>query len=198
MSAIEERSGRYGVRVRSAPGGGRTLAGHFSVFNRWTEISSDSFAEGRFAERIAPGAFTKTFAEDRDAIRVLFQHGRDPQIGDKVLGPIVTLREDDYGAAYEVELFDSVPPLVMEGLRADLYGASFRFRVMREELVDRPERSTFNPEGLPERTIREAKVFEFGPVTFPAYEGATAGVRSLTDGLWTSSRRRARLLEMLS
>ena len=22
---------------------------------------------------------------------------------------------------------------------------------------------------------------EFGPVTFPAYEGATAGVRSLTD-----------------
>jgi hypothetical protein len=29
----------------------------------------------------------------------------------------------------------------------------------------------YNPKGMPERTITEAKVFEFGPVTYPAYEG---------------------------
>jgi len=31
-------------------------------------------------------------------------------------------------------------------------------------------------EALPERTIREAKLYEFGPVTFPTYAGATAGL----------------------
>jgi hypothetical protein len=31
---------------------------------------------------------------------------------------------------------------------------------------------------LPERTIKELRLFEFGPVTFPAYQSATAGVRS--------------------
>ncbi len=34
-----------------------------------------------------------------------------------------------------------------------------------------------NPRGLPERIIRELKIFEFGPVTFPAYEATTAGIR---------------------
>src|SRR5262249_19205743 len=32
-----------------------------------------------------------------------------------------------------------------------------------------------------ERSIKEMSVREFGPVTFPAYQSATASVRSLTD-----------------
>jgi len=46
-----------------------TLAGHFSKFNNWYEINS--LWEGRFLERVAPGAFKKTFAENRDAMRAL-------------------------------------------------------------------------------------------------------------------------------
>jgi hypothetical protein len=80
-------------------------------------------------------------------------------------------------------------------------GASFRFKVMREDFNKKPERSDVNPDGLPERTITEAKVMEFGPVTFPAYEGATAGVRSLTDEfilahLFAEPERLARVLEL--
>jgi HK97 family phage prohead protease len=159
---------------------GRTMFGHFSIFNEWTRI--DSIFEGLFMERVAPGAFLRTFAEDRGRMRALFQHGRDPQIGSKVLGSIDTLREDEQGAAYEVGLLDtSYVRELLPGLEKGLYGSSFRFRVTSEDVDRQPGRSAHNPEGLPERTIREAQVFEFGPVTFPAYVGASAGVRSLTD-----------------
>src|SRR5438876_814197 len=32
-----------------------------------------------------------------------------------------------------------------------------------------------------EWTVKEVRMAEFGPVTFPAYAGATSGLRSLTD-----------------
>jgi HK97 family phage prohead protease len=156
------------------------MRGEFAVFNQWTTISS--VFEGTFLERIAPGAFARTFRNDRSSMRVLFQHGGDPYIGNKPLGPIDQLRETNSGAFYEVPLIDA--PYVREllpGLDAGLYGASFRFRVLREDIVESPGVSAYNPQGIPERTIREAQVMEFGPVTFPAYSGASAGLRSLTD-----------------
>ena len=94
--------------------------------------------------RVAPGAYSKTFKENRDGIRVLFQHGRDPQVGDKPLGPITTLKEDPNGrstgaagAYYEVPLLDTnYNRELLPGLKENLYDASFRFQVMREEIVD--------------------------------------------------------------
>lgn len=173
------RAIRPGFELRTAEDGTRTLHGHFARFNEWTEIRSMS--EGHFMERIAPGAFKKTFSENRQNMKVLFDHGQDPTVGNKPLGPIRTLEEDEEGARYEVDLLDTeyVRELV-PALEAGLLGASFRFRVMREEREDDPRRIS-NDMGLPERTIREASVAEFGPVVFPAYAGATAGVRSLTD-----------------
>jgi HK97 family phage prohead protease len=168
-----------GVELRDAADGGMpTMTGHFAVFNEWTEINS--MWEGNFLERIAPRAFAKTFRENTP--KVLFQHGQDPQVGDKPLGTVTSLREDAQGAAYEVELLDTAYNRdLLPGLEKGLYGASFRFRVMREEIIDEPKPSAHNPRGLPERTIKEAQVAEFGPVTFPAYASATAGVRSMTD-----------------
>ncbi|MEO6059590.1 MAG: HK97 family phage prohead protease [Candidatus Limnocylindria bacterium] len=173
-----------GVEFRSdeIPVDGRlgTLTGHFAVFNQWTPI--DSAWEGNFMEQIAPGAFRKTFAENRAQMQVTFNHGRDPQLGDKVLGPIESLEEDDTGAAYNVPLLDtSYNRDLLPALKLGLYGASFRFRVMKEDLVQKPKPGPYNPDALPERTVREVQVSEFGPVTYPAYAGATAGVRSMTD-----------------
>jgi HK97 family phage prohead protease len=173
------RAFRQGIALRDASDGGMpTLFGHFAVFNRFTEI--DSWFEGHFMEQIARGAFKKTFRERTP--KVLFQHGQDPQVGDKPLGSIDSLAEDDEGAAYEVRMLDTTYNReLIPGLEAGLYGASFRFKVMREELVEEPGTSDQNPNGLPERTIKEAQVMEFGPVTFPAYDDASAGIRSLTD-----------------
>jgi HK97 family phage prohead protease len=180
-------------------GDGSTLTGHFSVFDNWYEI--DSWLEGRFLERIRPGAFARAFSEQRDRVKVLFDHGYDPQIGNKVLGSIDDMAEDKTGARYDVSLFTDATYVadLMPGLRAGVYGSSFRFKVTGEEWVE-PARSTkHNPEKLPERSITDVDLYEFGPVTFPANPEATAGVRSLTDSfvdrLMTDPRFVARFTE---
>lgn len=163
------------------------LNGHFSVFNTWYQV--DSFWEGTFLERIAPGAFAETIENDRDRMRVLFDHGFDAQIGNKVLGPIDDLREDKTGPYYEVPLMDTTYNRdLLPGLKRGLYGASFRFRVTEETWDDEPKTSKTNPKGLPERTISRTKVMEFGPVTFPANPAASAGIRSLTDAYYERLR----------
>jgi HK97 family phage prohead protease len=156
------------------------MVGHFAVFNEWTEIKS-AF-EGNFLERIDPGAFTETFKARAGQIRVLYDHGADPMIGNKPLGTPTVLRSDRTGAYYEVELFDSSYVNDLKpAIRSGQLGASFRFKVTSEEWVS-PDRATAdNPSRLDERTITGAELYEFGPVTFPAYPSATAGMRSRTD-----------------
>jgi hypothetical protein len=175
------RGWRPGLESREEGEGRPVLFGHFTPFEQWSEINS--VYEGHFMERTVKGAFSKTIQQNRDGIKVLYDHGHDPDIGNKPLGPIRELREEDFGPYYEVPLTDtaynrdSIIPLLKDGLLS----ASYRFKVMREEWVDSPERSDFNPERLPERTIIEARLYEFGPVTFPAFAGATAKIRSLSD-----------------
>lgn len=165
------------------------LSGHFSVFDNWYQI--DSVWEGSFLERIAPGAFADTIENDRAGMKVLFDHGFDPQIGNKALGPIDDLREDKTGPYYEVPLMDtSYNRDLLPGLKRGLYGASFRFRVQGESWDDEPKTSKANPKGMPERTITRVQVMEFGPVTFPANPKADAGVRSLTDTYYDRLRQR--------
>ena len=43
-----------------------------------------------------------------------------------------------------------------------------------------------NPEGLPERVLREVTVMEFGPVTWGAYPDATAQLGAPVLGVWSS------------
>jgi HK97 family phage prohead protease len=160
---------------------GRTLYGRFAVFNRWTEINS--FYEGNFLERIAPGAAERTINEHRDRVKVLYDHGFDPMLGNKPLGPIRELREDAKGVYYEVPLIDASynDEFILPAARAGLLGASFRFRVTGEEWVEPRDVSKYNPKKLKERTITDFDLYEFGPVTFPAYAEASAGVRATTD-----------------
>ncbi|HET7034213.1 MAG TPA: HK97 family phage prohead protease, partial [Thermomicrobiaceae bacterium] len=166
--------------VKDPDTGPPRLVGHFTEWDTWTEI--ESLVEGHFFEQTPRAALTKTLQENRDRMRCLFQHGEDPQIGKKVIGPIEVLEADDVGPYYEVPLFKSVPDLVIDGLRAGQYGSSYTFRpTKRPTVVQRPSRSAFNPDGLPQRTLTEVRVIEFGPCVFNFYQGATASARSATD-----------------
>lgn len=180
-------------------GDGTLMYGHFAVVDTWAEI--DSWYEGTFIERNAAGFLKKTIRENRSTIKVAYDHGYDFNVGDSQLGPIDELREDEVGGYYEVPLLDTdynrdriLPALqgrLMNGdMRGSQLGASYRFRVTRDEWVKEPKVSDENPKALPERTIREVRLFEFGPVNYPAFPEATADVRSLTD--WYIERRLAR------
>lgn len=180
------RVGGFELRADDSTGG-TTLAGNFTVFNEWTEINS--LWEGDFVEQIDKAALRKTVKENVSQMRVQFDHGYDTFVGSAPLGPIDILRDDAY---YEVPLLDTdynrdrVLPMLqgrtMDGqMRGSVLGASFRFRVVADEWNWEPDGSDYNPKQLPERTIKEVRLFEFGPVVFPAYPGATAGMRSLSD-----------------
>lgn len=182
-----------GVRAKAAPaddtntddtGDGNTIFGHFAVFDTWTEINS--WYEGNFLERIAPGAFADAFkAKNRSQIRLMFEHGHDPQIGNKPLGDFTVLREDKTGAYYEADLFDvEYVNQLKPALRAGQLGASFRFSVTAEEWIEPEKASDRNPAKLPERTIVGLRLFEAGPVVWGQYPEATAGLRSGTDAFF--------------
>lgn len=174
------------------------LVTRFSPFNSWYRI--DSLWEGSFMERTVPGAFQQTInahmaARSKDAhqIRTLFNHGMDFNIGDKLLGDVTDAREEKDSPITVTRLWDtSYNRDLLPGLRSGAYGSSFMFRVVKDEWDNEPEASDHNPDGLPERTIKEARVFEAGPVTWPANPAATAGMRSLsaTDAFYEHLARR--------
>ncbi len=156
---------------------GRLMVGTPIVFNQWTRIRG---WEGDFMERVAPGALTKTLAERGDRVKVLFNHGMDPQIGDKPLGKPSLMDPRSDGLHTETPLArTSYNDDLIELLRSGaIDGMSFRFSVIRDEWNEEPGTSDHNPDGVAERTINELRLYEFGPVTFPAYEATTVGVRA--------------------
>ena len=143
----------------------------FAIFNRWQEISD---AQGRYLERISRGAFRKSLLERFGGIRAILSHGKDPSLGETVLGKIEAIREEANGAIARVNLFRSVPGLLLDGLRAGVYGASFRGTAIKSKVESRPGRSAHNPDGIPEVTRQEIMLRDIGPTPFAAYEGTTA------------------------
>lgn len=149
-----------------------TLFGYFARFGEPTEINNPM--EGHFVERLAPGAFKRTLAEHGRSVKVLFNHGLDPSVGQRPLGVPSVIREDAEGVYAEVPLDDtSYNRDLAASLRSGaLSGQSFRFRPVADEWTKK------GPSGLPEVVRTEVALREFGPVTFPAYSTATAGIRS--------------------
>jgi len=170
-------------------GDGNTLIGYGAVFGEWTRIDS---WEGIFDEEIARGFFKKSLRERTPVLQ--FDHGRHPMVGSIPLGSFDTLREDEQGLFVEAPLHDNwlVHP-VRDAIKSKaIPGMSFRFSVVKDEwrtadgklvkpddvsrLLWASDRNV--PESILKRTLREGKLYEVGPVVFPAYAGTSVGVRS--------------------
>ena len=156
---------------------GKTLTIRLAPHDQWAEIQSVS--EGHFMERFSRTAYRKTMAENPP--KILFQHGKDPEIGEKPIATTDEVGEDATSPYARGQILDGVPELVVDGIRKGVYGASHRFSVVRESWVDKPVGGAHNPAKIPERTITEARLYELGPVTWPAYAQASVSLRSMTD-----------------
>jgi len=156
---------------------GRTLTIRLAPHDQFAEIQSKT--EGHFMERFGRTAYKKSMADNPP--KILFQHGKDPQIGEKPIATTDEVGSDSTSPYARGRILDGLPELVADGLRKNVYGASHRFSVVRESWVENPPAMPHNPTRLPERTITEAQLHELGPVTWPAYASASASLRSLTD-----------------
>jgi uncharacterized protein len=161
---------RYSVTdfdIRSADGGGNTLVGHAAVFNTETTIM------GMFREQIAPRAFRKAIKEGD--VRALFNHDPSVVLGRNKSGTL-RLKEDDVGLWYEVDLPDTqaARDLWTSIDRGDINQSSFAFSVVKELRTEPDEDAG---ESLPLFTIKEARLYDVSPVTFPAYEEADVAAR---------------------
>ena len=157
----------FEVRAAEDTGDGLTLTGYAAVFNRSTMIDN---WEGRFEERIRPGAFKRSINAKMPVLQ--FEHGRHPLLGSMPLGQITKLREDEHGLYVEARLADNwlIQPVRDAIASGSIDGMSFRFQVVRDSVDESGD--------TPVRTLEEVKLLELGPVVFPAYAETSVGVRS--------------------
>lgn len=182
---IDERMTRGtlgGAQLRAAgegsSGGIDIIDGHWAVTDVWAKLR-DLF--GPYMERVAAGAFGKTIDERRDQIQSLFNHGKDARFGAKPLGAFTELREDDTGLWSEVPLD---PDPLHEYLAASIRSGAITGGSIMFDIIDETWRFGDETEsGLDERTINEVRLYEAGPVTFPAFEATDLSVRSIDPQL---------------
>lgn len=177
MKPLERRIAPLtGIEVREKEGDSDTLVfeGHAAVFNQETVIGDE---RGAFRERILPEAFDRSLKNGAD-VRYLINHEGMPLARTK--SGTLTLERDEHGLRMHAEL-DAKNPLVQSlrsaVSRGDMDGMSFAFWTPKDGDIwdNEPEDG-----GLRLRSLREVSIHngDVSSVTYPAYEGATGGIRA--------------------
>ena len=184
--------------IRSGEGAdGRTMEAFAAVFNTETEIRD---REGHYLEIIESSAFNKRLSDLQRSrqgfgqVKVLFNHGRDMEgaPAERFQMPVavpVSIEGHPRGLLtrsrfVNTPLGDEVLELVRSGA---VTAMSFQGRIIRSTpQLDRYGRPRPDSTGRLTTVRRtELGLHEFGPVLFPAYEGAGInGVRMSTPGAW--------------
>lgn len=184
------------VRVETREDGSQYLVGYGAVFYSADDPGTEYWLWSDVVERIAPTAFDRAIAERHDA-RGLFNHDPDNLLG-RVANDTMAIAKDAKGMRYEIKVDPQDPDhqrVLRKIERGDLSGSSFAFYpttiTWKEEVKEGRSYDV--------RIIEDLELVDTGPVTFPAYESSTAGVRSAEGRedvrgeweAWRTERRQA-------
>ena len=187
----ETRTFSVPVEARAVEADGtRVIAGHASVFDAEYELWG-------FRERVARGAFKKSINEGD--VAALWNHDPSVVLGRNKSGTL-RLAEDETGLYYEVDLPDTQAARDLYTLieRGDVYQSSFAFEIQREEWTQPAEDSR----ELPLRTIKQVRLYDVSPVTYPASPATDIdikrAVRSLADALGLTATDQTTVPELMA
>jgi HK97 family phage prohead protease len=166
--------GRASIEQRDD--GTAVIRGYAAVFFRADDPGTEFRMWDDYAERINPGAFDPVLQQD---VRGLSNHDPSALLGRSTAGTL-RLAIDEHGLSYEIDPPDTQLARDLQTLmkRGDVTGSSFSFTVAQGG-------SKITTEGkLTVRTITQIdRLFDVGPVTFPAYEGTAAMCRDARSAL---------------
>lgn len=132
------------------------IEGYFAVFNKETELWPGAF------EEIAPEAFDGTLLDD---VRALINHDTTLVLG-RTKSNTLELKVDNVGLWGRIKINPNdtdAMNLYERVARGDVDQCSFGFDILDEE----PD---WRDDGTVKWTIKEVRLFEVSPCTFPAYE----------------------------
>lgn len=141
-----------------------SIEGYFAVFNSTYDICPG------LSESISEEAFNNTLSDD---IRALINHDTTLVLGRTKAGTL-QLRTDSHGLWGHIDInpkdVDAMN-LYNRVQRGDVDQCSFGFDILNEE-------TDFRDDGSIHWTIKEVKLYEVSPCTFPAYEETNIAARS--------------------
>lgn len=144
--------------------GNLAIEGYFAVFDSLYQIGPD------MSESIAHGAFDNTLSDD---IRALINHDTTLVLG-RTKAHTLELRADNHGLWGHIDINPNdsdAMNLYNRVQRGDVDQCSFGFDILNEE-------TDFREDGSVHWTIKEVKLYEVSPCTFPAYEETNIAARA--------------------
>lgn len=170
------------IQLRAVDGQQQKICGYAAVFFNADDPGTqyELFRYGNYSiiERLMPSAFDRAVKEDD--VRALFNHNADAILG-RLRAGTLRLSIDGTGLRYEIE-----PPetqaardLIESLKRGDVTGSSFSFDYLAKDVIRQSEADGTEKDII---EIRDVKLFDVSPVTFPAYTSTMAGMRLAANG----------------
>jgi HK97 family phage prohead protease len=171
---MELRFIKTGTEVRVS-GDGKTLQGYAAVFNRRSTDNSLGFREV-----CHQGMFARAIRTQAD-VKCLRDHDSSMLLGRTKSGTL-RLAEDTRGLHFECDLPNTSDGRDVQELctRGDLDEMSFGFVAQKQDWEDGVDEETGQSCAI--RHLRDVDLIDVSPVTYPAYPGTSAQVRSLFVG----------------
>jgi HK97 family phage prohead protease len=161
------------VAVERRADGKAVCAGYAAVFYNADDPGTEYELIPGLRERVMPACFDRCLREGAD-VRGLFNHDPNHLLGRTEAGTM-RLKCDKVGLRYEIDLPDTqtardVAEMIQRG---DLTGSSFSFAV-------RVQKFAYASDGDQDdiRELHDVELYDVGPVSFPAYNSTTTGLRA--------------------